>query len=155
MNLKDLEELICDIVAQAQKLSDKHTTERNAPVNYVCIFSQNEIEYQSFLKLASQLGSSVKETAMGPVFHIKPFTTIAGELDLIKIRRPDPKRLERGDADFTVRDYPSFRERHIGKHGFSLIERKEMEMIELIDPVFNTIAYYSYPTLHEVLKLEH
>lgn len=154
MNIKDFEELVCGIVAQARALSDKHTTERNAPVNYTCIFSQTHVEYESFLKLASQLGAIVKETAMGPVFHIKPFATVAGKLDLVKIRRPDPNRLERGDADFTVRDYPNFRERHIGKQGFSLIDRKDMEMIELIDASFNVIAYYSYPTLHEVLKLK-
>jgi len=105
------------------------------------------------VEVAHQLGSVVQETPTGPVFQIKPISTVAGALRLLKIRRPDPKRPERGDADFTVTNYDSFKNKYLGKPGFSLIKRTNMEMIELIDPSYDVIAYYSYPTLADVLKL--
>ena len=154
MTLEDLKTIAQNIVAQACVLSNKHTSELNAPVNYACIFTQSDSEYEEMLSLARQLGNVADETAMGPVFSIVPFPTEAGELRLLKIRRPDPKRPERGDADFTVSDYFKFKEAHLTKPGFSLIERKNMEMIELIDPSFSVLAYYSHPTLAEVLKLQ-
>lgn len=90
---------------------------------------------------------------MGPVFHITPIATAAGDLELLKIRRPDPKREEMGDADFTLSDYESFKKKYLGKPGFSLIKRPDMEMIELMDSSYNAIAYFSHPTLATVLKI--
>lgn len=153
MNSNSLNNLIQEIVTNARALSKKHTDEHSAPVNYACIFSQNETEYRELISLTEQLGTIVEETAMGPVFRITPVSTTAGELHLLKIRRPDSNRSERGDADFTVSDYKKFKQKYLGKPGFNLIERKDTEMIELTDPVFNVLAYYSYPTLAEVLKI--
>jgi hypothetical protein len=153
MTTDNLKKLVKDIVAKARLLSAKHTNEGNAPVNYACVFTQSQSEYQEVLDLARTLGSIADETATGPVFHIEPLHTDAGEVRLLKVRRPDPKRPERGDADFTVTNYQTFKGTYLGKPGFSLIERKDMEMMELIDPSFDVLAYYSHPTLAEVLKL--
>lgn len=153
MNIDDLKKLTQEIVAQARLLSARHTSEGDAPVNYACIFTQSQSEYQEMVTLARQMGPVVDETATGPVFQITPLHTDAGDLCMLKIRRPDPKRPERGDADFTVSDYQGFKKKYLGKSGFALIERPNMEMIELIDPTFNVIAYYSHPTLAEVLGI--
>lgn len=152
MTIDDLKKMTQDIVSQARLLSTKHTTEGDAPVNYACIFCQSQPEYEELLSLARTLGTVVEETAAGPVLQIPPLATEAGELRLLKIRRPDPKRPERGDADFTVPDYQAFKNAYLSKPGFGLIERKDMEMMELIDPTFNVLAYYSHPILAEVLK---
>lgn len=154
METNGLRELIQTIVKDARKLSVAHTNEPDAPVNYACIFAQNDNEFNEIIAAARQLGSVVHDTAMGPVFHIAPIPTDAGQLTLLKIRRPDPKRQERGDADFTVADYETFKKTYLGKPGWGLISRPEMEMLELIDPSFNVLAYYSHPTLATVLKLQ-
>lgn len=154
MNPEEFKTSIQIIVAEASKLRDARTTEHEAPVNYACVFSQNEQEYESLLAVAKQLGKVVQETAMGPVFYIESLDTIAGSLRLVKIRKPDPKRTERGDADFTVSDYPSFKKTYLGKPGFKIIERPNMEMIELVDPEFNALAYFSNPPLSKVLNLD-
>ncbi|HHT9116067.1 MAG TPA: hypothetical protein ACFYEL_06320 [Candidatus Wunengus californicus] len=154
MIIDDLKKLTQEIVAQARLLSAKHTSQRDAPVNYACIFTQSETEYEEMLDLARQMGSVVDNTPTGPVFRIATLSTEAGYLEVLKIRRPDPKRPERGDADFTVTDYKVFKKTHLGKPGFSLIEREKMEMLELIDPSFDVLAYYSHPTLAEVLGIQ-
>ncbi len=154
MNSNEFKTLVQTIVAEASKLRDARTTEHQAPVNYACIFSQSEQEYESLLAVARQLGKTVQETAMGPVFYIEPLDTTAGNLRLVKIRKPDPKRKERGDADFTVIDYLTFKKTYFGKPGFRIIERPNMEMIELADPAFNALAYFSNPPLGKVLNLD-
>jgi hypothetical protein len=149
----DLKKLVREIVAEARRLSNAYTSEGNAPVNYACVFAQNEAEFDGLANFARQLGPMVQDTSMGPVFLIAPLQTVAGDLELLKIRRPDAKRLERGDADFTVADYESFKKTYLGKPGFGFIKRPEMEMIELIDPSYNAVAYFSYPTLAAILKI--
>ena len=153
LTLSDLTQFVQSLITSARALSDKHTTERNLPVNYVCIFSQSESEYEALLLLARQLGVSAQETAMGPVFHITPIATEAGDVRLLKIRRPDPKRPERGDVDFTLPDYAKFKATYLGKPGFNLIVRTNMEMIELIDPSFDVLVYWSHPPLAQMLKI--
>lgn len=153
MTIDDIKKITQEIVSRARQLSLKHTNETDAPVNYACIFTQSQSEYEEMLDVASQMGSVVEETSTGMVFHITPLPTDAGDLGLLKIRLPDPKRPERGDADFTVSDYQAFKNTYVGKPGFALIERENMEMIELRDPSFSVIAYYSHPTLGEVLGI--
>lgn len=154
MNPEELKTLIQTIVTEASKLRDARTTEHGAPVNYACVFSQSEQEYKTLLAVAGQLGRVAQEAAMGPVFYTEPMNTVAGSLRLVKIRKPDPKRTERGDADFTVTDYPTFKKIYLQKPGFKLIEREDFEMIELADPAFNALAYFSNPPLGKVLHLD-
>ena len=105
----ELGRLLRWIVEQAQKLTDKHTREDTARVNYACIFSQNTEEYDMFIRSANKMGKVIRDTPTGPLFNIKPLETKAGKLRLIKIRLPDKTRPERGDADFTVSDYSTFK----------------------------------------------
>ncbi len=153
MTTDELKELTRAIVAEARRLSAEHATEPDAPVNYACIFAQGSDEYDALIMAAKELGPVVHDTAMGPVFLIAPLSTEAGTLRLLKIRRQDPKRPERGDADFTVPNYEKFKAAHLGKPGWRIIRRPEMEMLELADPAFSVLAYYSHPTLGTVLKL--
>jgi len=146
MNLKEFKNLIQDIVRESSRLKDKYTDQENAKVNYACIFCQNNEEYHDFLNLANQLGKAFKETQTGPLFLID-LDTESGKLKLLKIRKPDETHKERGDADFTVSDYNSFKDNYLSKPGFSLIERDNFEIIELVDPNFNVRTYFSDPPL--------
>ncbi len=148
-----IQEIVQTIVEQARLLKDKHTIEKEAAVNYACIFSQSDKEYRKLDKETAKIGKIVKETKMGNVYLIEPMQTVAGPLRLIKIRKPDPERQERGDADFTVNHYKPFKKEHLDKPGFKLVTRSDMEMIELADKDFDVLAYFSHPTLGEVLSL--
>lgn len=154
MSPEDFKKLIQGIVLQAQTLRAKYVPDFSGPVNYACIFSQSQEEYDNFLKLAQSLGQVVKETKSGPLFQLGPLETAAGELKLLKVRIPDPTRPEKGDADFTLDNYQEFKDKYLNQPGFKLIEREEMEMIELIDAGFNVRCYFSHPTLLELLEIE-
>lgn len=153
MNIKDLEKFVQEIVRKAAILKDKHTSEKNARVNYACLFCQTEQQYEELIYLAKKMGKIVEETKMGPLFHINTIETVAGPLKLLKIRKPDEKRKELGDADFTVSNYPEFKKKHISQEGFNLIVRDKFEMIELIDPEFDVLAYFSNPPLDQQLGI--
>lgn len=147
--------VIQSIVKDAEVLKGRHINENGGPVNYACIFAQTEGEYQALDTTAVGMGKAVKETKMGNVYLLEqPIETVAGPLRIVKIRKPDPARKERGDADFTVRDYPAFKEKYLNQPGFKLITRPDMEMIELADKDFDVLAYFSYPILAEVLGIE-
>jgi hypothetical protein len=148
-----LQKLLREIVEQAQKLKDKHTEERAAKVNYACVFTQSQKEYDILTNSANKMGKVVKDTPTGPLFNITPLGTVAGKLRLVKIRLPDKTRPERGDADFTVHDYSAFKKACLAKPGFKLILRDTSEMIELIDPEFDVRAYFSNPPLDRQLGL--
>lgn len=154
MTTDELQGLVHEIVAKAHRLTVAYTNEHEAPVNYACVFAHSQAGFDELVQAAQQLGPVVENTAMGPVFHITPLATEAGPLRLLKIRQPDTKRREIGDADFTVADYEAFKKTYLGKSGFRLIQRPTMEMLELSDPAFDALAYYSHPTLAEVLRIE-
>ena len=154
MNVKNLKQFVQEIVEKANALKNKHISEEKAPVNYACIFCQNDEQYDSLVALAQEIGKVVEETPTGPLFHIQPLNTIAGKLQLLKIRKPDAARPELGDADFTITNYPEFKRKYLSQKGFSLIVRKNFEMIELVDPQFNVRAYFSNPPLNKQLGIE-
>ncbi len=146
---KDLKKLVQEIVKKSKDLKDKHTSEKDAKVNYACIFCQSNEQFKEIIGLAKKLGKIIEETPKGPLFHIKSLETTSGKLQLLKIRKPDVKRPELGDADFTVSNYPEFKKKYLSKKGFKIIIREKFEMIELIDPEFNALAYFSNPPLDE------
>lgn len=149
MNKEDLKVLAQDIVKKSCALKDKYTSERNAPVNYACIFCHSMEEYDLLRKLAREFGTVLQETHSGPLYHIQPLKTVSGDLKILKIRLPDDKHMDLGDADFSVEDYPSFKQTYLPKPRFKLIERPNMEMIELMDSSFDVRAYFSHPPLDQ------
>ena len=122
-------------------------------MNYACIFSQSNEEYNGLVKSARMIGSVIKETPTGPLFRISPLETVSGVLKLLKIRIPDDTRPEMGDADFTVQNFPEFKKKYLPKKGFKLIKRGNFEMIELADTGFDVRAYFSNPPLDEQLRI--
>ncbi|VVB76179.1 Uncharacterised protein [uncultured archaeon] len=154
MNSIELTTLVEDIVRQSCALKNKYTSEKSAPVNYACIFSHTKSEYESLIEIANSVGKIIKETKTGPLFQIKPLDTVAGKLQLLKIRAPDLTRTERGDADFTVSNYTEFKTKYLLKKGFKLIQREDFEMIELMDSAFNVRAYFSNPPLDQQLNIQ-
>ena len=154
MDAEDLKDNVKSIVEKAAALKDLHTTEKSASVNYACIFSHSKEQYEELLDAAGRMGSVVKKTPTGLIFHIRPLKTVSGRLKLLKIRTPDPTRPELGDADFTVPDFPDFQAKYLSKRGFKLIERENSVMIELMDPGFDVRAYFSNPPLDVQLKIK-
>ncbi len=154
MEIKDLKNLVKNIVEKATTLKNKHIDDKNASVNYACIFSQSKEEYEGLIKVVREIGKVIQETPTGLLFHIEPLQTVSGVLKLLKIRIPDLTRPERGDADFTIFNFPKFEKKYLSKTGFKIIKKPDFYMIELIDSNFDVRAYFSNPPLDEQLKIK-
>jgi len=153
MKINTLIKQVQNIVIEAKKLKDKHIDYKDIPVNYACIFSQNEDEFVELNKVTEKIGKVIKETSSGFLYQIKPIETVAGELQLLKIRIPDLTRPEKGDADFTVPDFKKFKKDHLDKKGYKLIPKDNFVMIELMDPEFDVRVYFSNPPLDKQFGL--
>ena len=141
----DLIKIVQEIVAESVKLKDEMTNQHDVQIGYVCVFCQNETEYEDFKRLARENGRLAKDTHSDPVFIIPPIETVSGRLSVLKIRNPDPARPERGDSDFDAHDYENLKKNYLDKEGFSLIKREEFEMIEVVSPKYNVRIYFSDP----------
>jgi len=139
----NLEEIVSYIVNKSLDLKNKYTDEKTAPVEFACIFCQRDNEYQNLDRFVSELGSVVQETPNGKTYFLnKAIQTEAGPLRLLKVRKPDPTRKERGDADFNT-SYLSFKGKYINNPRFELIKRDSFEMFRLSDPEFDVMSCFS------------
>ncbi len=131
------------IVNRSNELKNKFTNVPTAPVEFACIFCQNEEGYKEFTSSIQTLGEIVQNTPSGYTYLLnEPIKTVAGPLRLVKIRKPDPKRPERGDADFNT-EYKNFKKTYQENPKFELIKRGTFEMLRLSDPEFDVMACFS------------
>jgi hypothetical protein len=153
METGDLKNKVKSIVEKATSLKNKHIDNKNTPVNYACIFSQNKEEYEELLKITRKIGKVIQETPTGLLFHIEPLETVSGVLKLLKIRIPDPTRPELGDADFTISNFLEFEKKYLSKPNFKIMKKPNFYMIELMDSDFDVRVYFSNPPLDEQLNV--
>jgi len=142
------------IVNKGLKLKNKFTDAKNVPVEFACIFCQSEDEYQNLDHLVGERGDAVQETSSGKVYLLdQSIQTKAGPLKLLKVRKPDPVRKERGDADFNT-SYVAFKEKYGSNPKFELIKRDTFEMLRLSDPKFDVMACFSSIPLSKDLGIK-
>ena len=142
--------IVQEILMRATALKNEFTKEHKATAAWVCIFSQNNEEYNELLAEAEKLGSILKETENGPNFLLDQ--PIAGTVKILKIRKHDPEKPERGDADFTVSNYSIFKKECEGKDNFKIIPKDGFEMVELTNPGAAVRVYFSNPPIEEQYK---
>lgn len=149
-------EILQYIILKTRELNHAYIKERVGPVNYAAIFCRHDEEYRDLFKEASQIGDIVEDAPTGPLFKLKqPISSLSGPLQLLKIRKPDPTRPQRGDADFNLADYYSFKEKCLkDADHFKLVDRGHFEMIELRDPGFQVLSYFSNIPLTRQLGIE-
>jgi len=154
MNNSDIIKFIQNLVVDAVNLKNKYVHLHDISINYACIFTHSDEEYKILNKLGYKMGSVVRETTMGSIFHIEPIDTIAGQMQLLKIRKPDPKKFERGYVDFTVPDYNSFKNKYLPSKEFHLIKRPDYEILGLSEKDCDVRVYFAYPPMDEQLGVK-
>lgn len=131
------------IVSRSAELKNKLTDVSAAPVEFACVFCHNNEEYKQFTDSIEALGTIVESTPSGFTYLLnKPIETVGGQLRLVKIRKPDTQRPERGDADFNT-SYEDFKKRYQHNSKFELIKRENFEYLRLADPSFDVMTCFS------------
>lgn len=136
MNKEKLQEIINYIAQQGLKTIKENTSnEQQAALDYLAIFSKDEDECKGIDRVLEPIGEDVdKEVSKtGRTFKLfEPLTTPVGPIYLLKVRRPDPTRPQRGAPDFRVPSYDQFKEKYLKDGGnMTLMIRSAYEMIEI------------------------
>lgn len=135
MTQQEMEEIIQYIVRQGVETVQANLGEQVVAIDYLAIFSKDEREYTAIEHLLEPLGSEVdkENTKTGRTFLLNdPIQTPAGNLPVVKIRKPDLTRPQRGAPDFRVSNYLELKEKFLSSSGnFTLMMRKNYEMIEV------------------------
>ena len=151
--MDDLIKTVQSIVSKSAELKNKYTDATNVPVEFGCIFCQSEAEYQKFISTITPLSKVVEDTPSGFTYLLNnPIDTASGPLKLVKIRKPDTKILQRGDADFNT-DYGEFKKKYQNNPSFELIQREKFEMLRLSDSSFEVMACFSNLPKSKVLEI--
>lgn len=135
MTKQELEKIVTYIVDQGLLAIKENTNEKYLPIDYIGIFCQNDEEFIEMDNLVKTLGVLGDKTATGTgntYLLNEPINTNAGLLKVLKVRKSDATRPQRGAPDFRVNNYQSFKEKYLSRgHNFSLITREVYELIEL------------------------
>ena len=113
------------------------------PTSSLTIFSHYSKEYEQLTNILLGLGTKLKEQNGIYVTLDEPISVGKHLIKQIRIRQPDPYRMQVGCNDFEVKDYHSFKKEYLNKfpQNLRLIERSDYEMIEFCDPAFDVLAY--------------
>src|SRR4051812_43424363 len=100
------------LIIECNRLKNKYVDETSLEIDYVCIFSQNENEYNELYKAAKSIGKIADDTITGPIFTFNKSIMSSSKMpNVLKIRKPDITRPQKGDVDFTT-DYPYFKNKY-------------------------------------------
>jgi hypothetical protein len=149
--MEDLVSIVNYIVDRSVEMKDCYTDIKDSPIEFACVFSQADEEYKKLTKQIETLGKVIQNTDTGFTYLLnQPLNTKAGPLFLVKIRKPDPLRKERGDTDFNT-NYQEFKKKYIKKQNFELVKRKDFEMLRLSSPNYDVMVCFSSIPLSKVL----
>jgi hypothetical protein len=141
-NKEKLLEAVTYVAMQTSSLCQK-VIDQVFPIFSLTIFAHYPDEYEMLTKLLHEMGEPFNENNGPRVLLREPIKVGEHTITHLRIRHPDPYRMQVGCNDFNVPDYTDFKEKYLISHPdhLRLIERKEYEMIEFFHPDFDVLAY--------------
>lgn len=147
--LKQLMEAVVYVSVQASELGKK-ITGKTFPISSLTVFAHYPEEYEKLCKILAGQGRIVGENN-GPRFLLQnPVKAGDTLITHVRVRKPDPYRMQVGCSDFDVEGYRDFKQQYLSKHPDNLrcIERTDYEMIEFFNPDFDVLAYIVSTKVH-------
>ena len=139
---EELLQAIGYVATKTTKLCNK-VIDEEFPIEPLTIFSHYPTEFENLKKILFELGSQTIEVN-GPYVKLhSPIQLPHNKLENLRIRQPDPYRIQVGCNDFVVPDYEAFKRKYLTNkpNNLRLIQRPEYDMIEFFDPDFDVLAY--------------
>ena len=141
----ELKEAISYVIQQEAHLAAKAVADV-LPITYLTIFAHYPDEYDRLVGFIQAWGE-VSEANNGVKVKLQQSITEQDQnINELRIRKPDPYRMQVGCCDFGVDNYYVFKDSHLANNrNLRLIERPEYEMIEFFDPELDVLAYIVSP----------
>ena len=139
---EQLLESIRYIDSQATELSNK-IIKKEYPLSSLTVFSHYADEFEVLKKILLGMGDQQTENNGPYVKLTNPLVLRGNALKFLRIRKPDPYRMQVGCCDFNIPNYDDFKANYLKTNTskLRLIERVDYEMIEFHDPDFDILAY--------------
>jgi hypothetical protein len=141
----DFKEAINYVVEQELLLAKK-AIGKTLPITYLSVFAHYDDEYEKLKNILESWGelsdanNGIKTKLNNPILYK------GGKINELRVRQPDPYRMQVGCCDFGVDDYGTFKTTMLeGNKNLRLIERSKYEMVEFFDPDFDVLAYVVSP----------
>lgn len=156
MTWKDIQEIIQYIVHKGLLALEGSSAQDKSPIDFVSIFSKDDLEFNQLTEAIEPRAKKIKsDTGITGITYLlsTSIQTEAGELKIVRIRKPDPTRPQRGAPDFRVPDYKSFKEECLNKNSgnYTILMRKGFELVEIKG--INVLVYVPNVPISEELGL--
>ncbi len=141
-NEKQLQKAIIYVANKTSELAEK-IIGKSLPISSLTIFAHYPNEFERLSNMVFTLGNFFNENNGPRVVLHKPIIVKNNTITYLRIRKPDPYRMQVGCNDFDILNYFTFKEKYLPKHpnNLRLIKREEYEMIEFFDPDYDVLAY--------------
>lgn len=143
--IKDEKQLREAVIYIADKTSElaKEIIGKSLSISSLTIFAHYPDEFEKLSGVAKTIGNLFNEHNGPRVALHKPIKARENTISHLRIRKPDPYRMQVGCGDFDVPDYETFKNENLLKYqnNLRLIKREEYEMVEFFHPDFDVLAY--------------
>lgn len=143
--IKDEKQLRKVVIYVAQKTSEMTSKiiGKTLPISSLTIFTHYTDEFEKLSEIAKTIGDFFNENNGPRVVLLEPIKVGENTITHLRIRKPDPYRMQVGCNDFNVLDYEIFKGENLSKYpnNLRLIKREGYEMIEFFHPDFDVLAY--------------
>lgn len=148
-------DILAYIIKQGLTTITSSTSETQPKVDFVNIFSRDEAEFDELLTCLKDIAepTTTHTEGTGITFHFSdPLSTNAGPLQWVRLRKPDPRRPQRGGLDFMVENYEAFKTECFSKNSgdYGLIIRTGFELVEIKG--IDVLVYVPNITMSEMMK---
>ncbi len=139
---QQLRKTVIYIANETSKLSKK-IIGKILPIKSLTVFSHYPDEFEKLSEITKTIGNFLNENNGPRIILHKPIKVGNNTIIHLRIRKPDPYRMQVGCNDFEIIDYNTFKNENLSKHtnNLRLIKRSNYEMIEFFDPDFDILAY--------------
>lgn len=139
---KELREAVVYVADKTSNLAEK-IIGKTLAISSLTIFAHYSDEFEKLSGIVKTLGDFVNENNGPRVAPHEPIKVGENTIIHLRIRKPDPYRMQVGCNDFDISDYAAFKNEYLPKHSnnLRLIVRENYEMIEFFDADYDVLAY--------------
>ncbi len=143
--IEDQERLIAAVRYVAESTTDmlKEITGESLPIGPLTVFSHYPDEFENLKSILVSMGQ-VTHQNNGPFVRLdQPIKVGDQKIVNLRVRMPDPYRMQVGCNDFIVNDYVKYKGGvlHTFSQNVRLFDRPDFEMIEFYHPDYDVLAY--------------
>lgn len=143
--IKDEKQLREAVIYVANKTSElaRKIIGKPLSISSLTIFAHYPDEFEKLSGVAKTIGNFFNEHNGPRIALHKPIKVGEDIIAHLRIRKPDPYRMQVGCDDFDIPDYETFKNENLLKYpnNLRLIKREDYEMVEFFHPDFDVLAY--------------